>query len=137
MRIKGNMGSQIIVILIDSGSTHNFLDPSVVRKGNIALLEKETVKAKVANGEEISSEGRCPKLNFKLQRVEFVIEVHVLVLVGCNMVLRVHWLRELGPILWNLGSLTIGFNKGARKFYSRGYNLPATLKMGAYINLIN
>lgn len=43
----------------------------------------------MANGEEVSSEGRCPKLKFKLQGVEFATEVHVLILVGCDMVLGV------------------------------------------------
>lgn len=102
MRIKGKVGNQAIVVLIDSSSTHNFLNPSVARKGNISVHGKERVKVKVPNGEEISSEVSCPKLKFKLQGVELMTEVHVLVLAGCDMVLGMQWLRELGPILWNL-----------------------------------
>lgn len=82
MKIKGKVENQAVVVLIDSSSTHNFLKPSVVRKWNFLVHGKERVKIKVANVKKISSEGRCPKLKFKLQGVEFMAEVHVLVLAG-------------------------------------------------------
>lgn len=34
MRVVGKVGGQKVVILIDSGSTHNFLDHSIVKRVN-------------------------------------------------------------------------------------------------------
>lgn len=37
MRLCGKIGNGMDVILVDSRSTHNFLDPSIVRKNHIPL----------------------------------------------------------------------------------------------------
>lgn len=55
-----------MVILVDSGSTHNFLDPLVVRKGNLEVKGEDRVKVKVTNGELHTSEVRCPGLRFRV-----------------------------------------------------------------------
>lgn len=39
----------------------------------------------------------------------FITDSYVLILAGCDMVLEVQWLRELGPILWNSKELTMQF----------------------------
>lgn len=88
-----------MVILVDLGSTNNFLDPLVVRRGNLEVKEDDRVNVKVANGELFTSEQSCLELKFKVQGINFSIEVQVLVLAGCDMVLGVKWLRELGTIL--------------------------------------
>ncbi|KAF5470266.1 hypothetical protein F2P56_010790, partial [Juglans regia] len=78
MRLRGRVGDQEVVILVDSGSTHNFLDPLVVKKGNLAIKGEESVNVKVANGELLTSEGRCPELRFRVQGNSFSTEVQVL-----------------------------------------------------------
>lgn len=60
---------------------------------------EDRVKVKVANEELLCSEGKCHESRFRMQGNDFFKEVHVLVLADCDMVLRVQWLRELGPIL--------------------------------------
>jgi hypothetical protein len=40
MRIEGWIGSQKVLILIDSGSTHNFADTSICKKAHL-LIQKE------------------------------------------------------------------------------------------------
>jgi hypothetical protein len=38
MRIVGTIQQQIVVILVDSRSTHNFLDPSIVKRTSISRI---------------------------------------------------------------------------------------------------
>lgn len=35
----GKIGDNMVVILVDSGSTHNFLDPSVISKNKLPIDE--------------------------------------------------------------------------------------------------
>ncbi|KAF5447657.1 hypothetical protein F2P56_033191, partial [Juglans regia] len=120
MRIRGKIGNQELVVLIDLGSTHNFVDPSVIKKGNIPVNLVEKVRVRVANGEQVSSEGGCSDLRVKLQGNVFLIDAFVLVLAGCDMVLGVQWLRELGTILWNFKDLSMKFQQEGRAVALQG-----------------
>ncbi|KAG2689172.1 hypothetical protein I3760_09G128300 [Carya illinoinensis] len=51
MRIRGKIGNQSVTILIDSGSTHNFLDPAILNRVPLTIHEEERVNVKVANGD--------------------------------------------------------------------------------------
>ncbi|KAF5480102.1 hypothetical protein F2P56_000872 [Juglans regia] len=109
MRVKGKIGNQWVVILIDSGSTHNFLDPAVLSRVHIPLVDEDKIRVKVANGEMVNSEGKVKGVNVSVQGSCFLVDMYVLVLTGCDMVLGVHWLQGLGPILWNFKELTMQF----------------------------
>ncbi|XP_041009343.1 uncharacterized protein LOC121253391 [Juglans microcarpa x Juglans regia] len=110
MQVKGRIGNQWVIILIDLGSTHNFLDPDVISRVPLPIVANDTVRVKVANGELVDSEGKVKGVHVGIQWAMFVLDMYVLVLVGCDMVLGVHWLQGLGPILWNFKELTMQFN---------------------------
>lgn len=74
---------------MDTRSTHNFLDPIMVDKVKLLLNCAKKVKMRVANGELIPSEGKCNEVRVKIQRITFRVDVHILVLVGCDMVLGI------------------------------------------------
>lgn len=51
------------------------------------------------------------------------MEVEILVLVGCNLVLGIKWLHELGVVLWDFEKLFMKFCYGGKEFIL--YGLPA------------
>ncbi|KAF5480441.1 hypothetical protein F2P56_001190 [Juglans regia] len=109
MRVKGKIGNRWVVIIIDSGSTHNFLDPVVLSRVHIPLVNEDKIRVKVANGEMVNSEGKVTGVNVSVQGSYFLVDMYVMVLAGCDMVLGVQWLQGLGPILWNFRELTMQF----------------------------
>lgn len=46
------MGGQHVIILIDSESAHNFLDPSIVKRGQFKAKKEEEIKVRVENSEQ-------------------------------------------------------------------------------------
>lgn len=56
MRIMGKIEGYWVTILIDIGSTHNFLDPAVLDKMKLPINLAEKVRVKVASGEVLPSE---------------------------------------------------------------------------------
>ncbi|KAF5463495.1 hypothetical protein F2P56_019406, partial [Juglans regia] len=44
MRIHGFMGGERVLFLVDSGSTHNFLDPSIARKAKLKVNTNQKLK---------------------------------------------------------------------------------------------
>lgn len=80
MRIKARLNNQELVILIESGSTHNFVDPAVVRRAQIPIDPRHKLTVTIANGEKIRSEEGLCNVNVKLQGHKFIIDAYVLVL---------------------------------------------------------
>lgn len=59
MRVVEQLKNKKVVILINTGSTHNFVNTSVAFKCNILITKASAVQVKVANGEALSTAGRC------------------------------------------------------------------------------
>jgi hypothetical protein len=97
------------VILVDTGSTHNFMSTAVARHLALQLKVGECFEVAVANGERIRSEGRCFGVQVYLSKTEFVIDYYLLPVEGCEVVLGAQWLRLLGPIIWNFAKLHMKF----------------------------
>lgn len=98
-----------MVILIDSGNTHNFLDPSGF--GNFSLGEVLPLHLRVwvANGDLISSSGKYNALTLRVQGTVIITAFYLLPLGGCDVVLGIDWLRTLGPVLWDFTKLTLQY----------------------------
>ncbi|KAG2666849.1 hypothetical protein I3843_15G081700 [Carya illinoinensis] len=130
MRIRGRIGNQAVTILIDSGSTHNFLDPALLTRVPLAVNEEERVKVKVANGDQIQSEGKAVGVNINMQGHLFTMDLYVLVLAGCDIVLGVQWLQGLGSILWNFQQLTMQFTHKSALVTLKGLSSTKLIEEG-------
>lgn len=89
MRVKGKIGGQWVTILIDSANTHNFLDLAVVSKIPLLVMAKDTVWVRIANGDQVESEGKLLGVSVLIQGAIFSVDLYVLVLASCDMMLGV------------------------------------------------
>jgi hypothetical protein len=53
MRLIGWVGNHKIIVSIDSGNTHNFLDSSMGRKLKVLISKEPRIRVKVANGKRL------------------------------------------------------------------------------------
>lgn len=70
-RVTAIMGKCVPVVLIDSRSTHNFLDVEALNKIKLPYCVEETMLVKVANKAIVDSEGKVSKIAFSIQGEEF------------------------------------------------------------------
>jgi len=129
MRLVGFLNLHPIVILIDSGSTHNFIHTTVAATLGIQPLVQNPLRVKIANGAEIPSPGCCKAVEFKIQGFSFRTDFFILPLAGCDAVLGVQWLRTLGPILWDFLQLKMEFQHAGDSCILLG------LKQGPHLSL--
>ncbi|KAK8282543.1 hypothetical protein V6Z12_D08G034600 [Gossypium hirsutum] len=109
MRVAARVGSCVVVILVDSGSTHNFIDARLVNRLSLPVIHQEKLKVSVANGSHLFTIGLCQGVVWEVQSHKFETNFMVLSLKGCDVVLGVQWLLALGDIIWNFSSLTMQF----------------------------
>ncbi|XP_041009475.1 uncharacterized protein LOC121253540 [Juglans microcarpa x Juglans regia] len=126
MRVRGKLGTSMVVILVDSESTHNFLDPLIVKKNQLPMDGAGQLKVRVANGELLQSQGYCSNVLTNIQGTTFSPSFHVLSLPGCGAVLGVQWLKSLGPITWDFASLVMQFRWKGKIVGLKGLQLSDT-----------
>ncbi|GJX36874.1 reverse transcriptase [Tanacetum coccineum] len=124
MRIIGKIGKQVVHILIDCGSTHNFLDIYTAKKLGCRLTKTTPMQVSVANGQKMISTSICHDLQWSLQNEVFTSDVILLPLGGCEMVLGIQWLATLGDMQCNFKKLIMKFNHKRRQIVLRGMSKP-------------
>jgi hypothetical protein len=96
------VGDQILGALVDSSSTHSFILVTAASWLHLDPLPLPGLHVKVvANGDRITTTGVYPKTWIFIDLEEFFIYLFIIPLDSYEMVLGVHWLRTLGPILWD------------------------------------
>uniref|UniRef100_A0A7N2KR02 Uncharacterized protein n=1 Tax=Quercus lobata TaxID=97700 RepID=A0A7N2KR02_QUELO len=131
MRVLGQIRGHWVVILLDTGSSHNFLDAVLVRTLKLAMDTSRILEVKVANGDVIRTKGECKELLLKMQGNEFIVNLHVLSLGGCDVVLGTQWLCTLGLISWDFKQLKMGFMYQDRQIWLQGIKPTGTLIQAA------
>jgi len=120
MRINGHVGKKTIHILIDSGSTHNFLDVNSAKKLGCKLEPLAEQPVTIAGGNKLPCHYVCKGFRWWLHGTEFKSDVYLLPLGSCDLVLGVQWLSTLGIIKWDFKKLKMEYMQGSRKFTLRG-----------------
>ena len=129
MRVMGKVNGSGLVILIDTGSTHNFVDASLASGLQLRVDVSKILEVKVANGYVVKTQGFCSSVPVCIQGVKFCIQFHVLALGGCDAVLGTQWLSTLGEIQWNFKLLTMCFCYKDQKVLLQGL----TPSLGSFI----
>lgn len=99
MRVVGVVNNKPLHILIDSGSTHNFVDLSLAQKIGCTIESIPDQAITVSDGNQIVCNHRCVEFVWTMNNKSFVAEVMLIPLGGCDMVLGVQWLSTLGKLL--------------------------------------
>ncbi|KAK8933404.1 hypothetical protein KSP39_PZI015802 [Platanthera zijinensis] len=120
MRVTESYHGQPIHVLIDSGSTHNFVDEAAAQRLQCTLVPITPFSVAVANGKTISSSHKVDNFQWVMQGVEFISDVLVLPLGGCDVVLGIQWLITLGMVHWNFADLRMEFSSGGKHINLRG-----------------
>ncbi|KAI3756033.1 hypothetical protein L1987_55845 [Smallanthus sonchifolius] len=120
MEITGSMGTRKLHILIDSWSTHNFIDASLATKLQCALQTVTPMKVTVANGNQLDCSHKCTDFKWMMQGVWFSADVLLIPLENYDMVLGVQWFALLGDINWNFAKLTMQFTLQGKVYTLKG-----------------
>ncbi|XP_061352732.1 uncharacterized protein LOC133297581 [Gastrolobium bilobum] len=109
LRFLSYIGESKMSLLVDSGSTHNFLQPKVVSALNFPMSSDRKFDVMVGNGQTLKCEGFWQGVPVQIQQHIFLVVFYVLPIHGADMVLGVQWLQILGPVVLDYSKLTMEF----------------------------
>ncbi|XP_043725548.1 uncharacterized protein LOC122672115 [Telopea speciosissima] len=118
--VKGRVVGKEVMVLIDGGSTTNFIQERVARYLKVAVYYIEPFPVMLGNGDLLMCSGVCKKVLLKLQHHKFELDLYVLPIKGAEVVLGVDWLETLGPIVSDYRNLTMEFQWGNQQVHLQG-----------------
>eukprot|EP00253_Pinus_taeda_P033703 PITA_33703 len=120
IKIEGQIKKKKVIVLIDSGSTHNFIHCKVAKELNCFLYPAPECQVMIANGGTKNCSGKCHTI--KLSMGEYVLTSPMLSIPmgGVDVVLGVQWLQSLGTIAFNFQELFINFSTEGKEVELRG-----------------
>jgi len=125
MQLRVALGAAALVALLDSGSTHNFISEEAARRSGLPLRHRPRLTALVANGERVTCAGVIRDAPLLIDGEAFPADLFVMPLAGYDVVLGTRWLGALGPIVWDLGSQRMSFQRHGRPISWTGVSCPA------------
>jgi Retroviral aspartyl protease len=87
MKFKGVIGHVPVSALLDSGSTHSFVNPLVLHENTHQITSTNPMIVMVANGERMVTDSKCEALQFSIQGHDFQHDLRVLPVKGYDVIL--------------------------------------------------
>jgi hypothetical protein len=89
LQVMRRLRSKEVIVLIDGGSTHNFIDQSIVNKYELLVVPNRKFQVTVSNKEKIDYIRLCPSLTIMIQGQIVTVSYFILPVTACPVVLRV------------------------------------------------
>ena len=119
MKVEGRVEDSRLMMLIESGSTHSFLDEGTAKRLKCPLIQTQPLLVTVANGSKVISKLACVGFFWEMQGERFEANLRLLKLGGFDVVLGVDWMKQVSPICFD-------FNRMEAKFEKKGKLMTLT-----------
>lgn len=95
-KMWGSIGKTKVLVMIDSGATHNFISPTTVMNAQLHQENLGEMKIKVGTCIIVSGSSVCRKVPLTVQSVDLTNDFIVLEPGSVDIILGVQWLRTIG-----------------------------------------
>lgn len=98
MRMLAGLKGEHVIILLDIGSSHNYVSKQVVYQLKLSPSKADKIKVRIASGKNMLSHGFCEKVPIHIHDIVFTIDFDILELNDYDIVPDTDWFRQLGSI---------------------------------------
>ncbi|KAL8103484.1 hypothetical protein AgCh_027901 [Apium graveolens] len=98
LRMDGKIDNKFVQILVDGGSSHNFIQTRVAKFMGLTITPSTQLFVIVGNGQNLKCVGQCADVKFTIQGHQFKSDFYVIDLHGADLVLGVAWQESLGKL---------------------------------------
>uniref|UniRef100_A0A453JN23 Uncharacterized protein n=1 Tax=Aegilops tauschii subsp. strangulata TaxID=200361 RepID=A0A453JN23_AEGTS len=135
MRLRAQVGDQVMLLLVDSGSTHSFVSESFLSRLSVQTEPLPPVSVRVANGQRLHCDKIVISLPWEVSGHTFHTDLRVLQLSAYDGVLGMDWLSQHSPMNCHWQLKTISFQSASSRINLQGVrttDLPPITESDAY-----
>ena len=123
MKLEGSLLGVPILILIDSGASHNYVTKELVLSLNCPITETRPYVVSLGDGSKRISQGRCEGMRIKVGPHVLQQNAYVLELGGIDMILGMEWLETLGEVKTDWRKQIMSYEQGGKVITLEGYQI--------------
>lgn len=101
MKMVGQVCGHEVLVLIDCGAFHNFLNSSIVERLGVQISQTKPYYVTFGDGHKVKGSGICKGVEENLQGLKITQDFYLFDLGGADMVLGYEWLGSLGKTTIN------------------------------------
>nr|KYP56676.1 Retrovirus-related Pol polyprotein from transposon 297 family [Cajanus cajan] len=105
MKLKGKLFDRDILLLIDSGVSHNFISQRLVTELDLTVYQTKTSFVRLGDGNQKQTYGSCNNVQIRIGDYTMTGEFFIFDLGGVDIILGVAWLMTLGEVKVNWRTL--------------------------------
>ncbi|XP_019240554.1 PREDICTED: uncharacterized protein LOC109220546 [Nicotiana attenuata] len=120
IHVTGYSEKRPIQILLDGGSTHNFIDEGAAKRLGCQIYPTKVNQVSLGNNTLETTSGVVKGFEWMLQGTTFSSDLLVFTVVKYDLVLGALWMKTLGPITMDYSELTMAFNYQGKHHLLKG-----------------
>lgn len=120
MKLQGKIGSREVLILVDSGSTHNFVTENIVEDLKLPIQFVPSFGVQIGNGDVIRCNRICCNVEVQLPGLIIKQNYFPFSIGGADLVLGIQWLASLNTVQANWNEMFLMFKLNGRKHKLQG-----------------
>jgi hypothetical protein len=122
MRIRALVQNKVMLILVDSGSSHSFFSQPFITHTLIVAPPTNPIQVRVANGDTLMSSTSVNGLEWWAQGYTFYTDMRVLELKAYDAILGYDWLRQHSPMICHWDLKTMEFQERGQHVHLQVFN---------------
>lgn len=99
IRLTCVINDKQVTILVDSGSTDNFVQSEVVENLKLPVSKIDNFYVTTDSGTQLKCNQMCKCSKILIQGLELEVDLYLLPVTGENVILGIQWLRTLGRVI--------------------------------------
>lgn len=113
--MRALVGNQVVLILVDSGSSHTFVNANLLPRAQLSPVSVLPLSVKVANGQVIQCTEEVKALQWWLQGHTFQMDAKVIPLGAYDIILGMDWVENHNPMTCDWKKKWIEFSHNDQK----------------------
>jgi predicted aspartyl protease len=101
IKFQGLIRGVPVLVLVDSGATHNFISQKLVYKMEWPVSTTPEMTIKLGDGSKTTTQGVCRNVDMRIDEFQLQPNLHLFELGGIDVVLGIEWLKTLGDTIIN------------------------------------
>ncbi|KAF7812804.1 Retrotransposable element Tf2 [Senna tora] len=120
MKLLGKIQGKRVLIMIDSGASHNFISSSLVAQLSLPKENTSVYEVTVGDGHVVKGQGICRGLKVEMQGAEIKQNFYLFNLGEVDVILGIEWLESLGEVSVNWRLLTMRYKDNEKEIALKG-----------------
>nr|XP_009760314.1 PREDICTED: uncharacterized protein LOC104212668 [Nicotiana sylvestris] len=127
--VRGTIGNRKLTMLIDSRSTHSFIDATTVKESGYQAQPCPLMRVTVADENYVMCTSICTSYQWKMEGRPFQENLLIIPLGGCDMVMGNDWMKKHNPTKFDHEKMCVTIGNKGNKLVLQGITEEGKLNM--------